>query len=277
MRFSIIIATLNRVKELELMLNSLKNQTFNDFEVIVVDQNEKEVITDIINRYKKRFKLIHIRVPAQGASNARNNGIKVAEGDIITFPDDDCEYPIDFLFNVEQCFKENVEDGIVVNTMDRKDGKAIAKLSSSTVEIQRSNILKTVIEAGIFIKSKAAEGVFFDENLGVGSSSGYCSDEGPDFVLKLLERGVRMKFYPNFKMFHPNPVYEYNEKAAKRAYSYGKGRGYFLRKNGFGYRGIFYSLFLYCLGMTKGLVTLDFKMFKYYKSGFKGRYQGYFK
>ncbi|GAA4109770.1 glycosyltransferase family 2 protein [Aquimarina addita] len=277
MRFSIIIPTLGRSEELILMLDSLLNQSFKDFEAIVVDQNEKDILTSIINSYKNSLVLKHIRIPARGASHARNEGMKIAEGSILTFPDDDCEYPNDFLMRVNTCFEENPEDGIVANTMDKTDGKAIANLSSNEIKIRRSNILKTVIEAGIFIKSNIADGIWFDEDLGVGSPSGYCSDEGPDFVLQLLAKGAEMKFYPDFRMFHPNPVRVYNEQTAIRAYKYGKGRGYFLRKNKFGLKGILYFLLLYILGMLKSIVFFNKQMFMYFVKGFKGRYEGYFK
>lgn len=275
MRFSIIIATLNRTDELFIMLDSLKNQRFKDFETIVVDQNKNNILGDLTKKYNG-LDLKHIKIPAKGASNARNNGIKIARGNILTFPDDDCEYPNDFLTRVDKCFNENQEDGIVVNTMDKADGKAIANLSTKNVIISRSNILKTVIEAGIFIKSGISKNVLFDENLGVGAVSGYCSDEGPDYVLKLLDKGVKMKFYPNYRMFHPNPVRSYNEQTALRAFKYGMGRGYFLKKNEFGLFKISYYLLLYLIGMIKGLLLFNLQMFEYFKNGFKGRYKGYF-
>jgi len=277
MRFSVIIPTLHRCDELILMLDSLKNQSFKDFEAIIVDQNEENILKNIIDEYKKSLELKHIRIPARGASNARNNGIRIAKGDILTFPDDDCEYPDNFLKKVQECFEANTEDGIIVSTMDKTDGKAIANLSSNNIMVKRSNILKTVIEAGIFIKSNILDGVLFDEDLGVGSPSGYCSDEGPDFILQLLSKGAKIKFYPDFKMFHPNPVRIYNKKTSTRAYNYGKGRGYFLRKNNFGLKDILYFLFLYVLGMLKSLLFMNMQMFKYFVNGFKGRYEGYFK
>ncbi len=276
MRFSVIIATLNRTKELFIMLDSLKNQDFKDFETIIVDQNEDDLLQEVISRYEAFLNIKHIKIAARGASNARNNGIKMAKGDILTFPDDDCEYPDYFLFKVNKCFNDNTEHGIVANTMDKVDGKPIANLSSKNIVISRSNILKTVIEAGIFIKSDIAKDIWFDENLGVGARSGYCSDEGPDYVLQLLNKGAKMKFYPDLRMFHPNPVKVYNEQTSLRAFNYGMGRGYFLRKNKFGFVTITYYLSLYLVGMMKGVLFFNLRMIEYFKNGFKGRYQGYF-
>jgi len=278
MRFSIIIPTINRIDELLLLLKSLKNQSFKDFEVIVIDQNVKELILDKIEIYKNDFPLQRIRILAKGASNARNVGIKNAKGEILSFPDDDCELPSDFLQNINTYFKEHKVDGITVTTRDKNDGKPISiLLSSKEQKISRKNILKTVIEAGIMIKANKIENVLFDVNMGVGSvNSPYWSDEGPDFIYNLVKIGKTINYCPQFKMFHPNPVKNYNEKTALRSYQYGKGRGYFLKKHKFGFLSISYYLTLYLIGIMKGVVFANPQMINYFKKGFKGRYEGYF-
>jgi len=278
MRFSVIIPTINRTYELSLMLKSLERQTFKNFEVLVIDQNKEDILKKVIEGYKKKFPIKHIRIPAKGASNARNIGIQNAEGEILTFPDDDCEFPDKFLEHINGYFQKNRVDGITVNTIDRDDGKPISiLLSSKNQEINRKNILKTVIEAGIIIKKNKIEDILFDVNMGVGSTkSSYWSDEGPDFILNLINKGKTFYYCPQFKMFHPNPVKTYNDKTAIRSYFYGKGRGYFLKKHNFGLFSISYYLIVYIVGMLKGIIFLNPQMIKYFKQGFKGRYEGYF-
>lgn len=277
MIFSIVIPTIGRTKALEMMLASLKNQTIKDFEVLVIDQNEKGFLDAIIQKYQSCFRLKHLITAALGASNARNVGIKNAVGNIITFPDDDCEYPNDFLETVYHYFQENSLHGIVVTTKDKQDGKPIARLATKPVKITRNNVLKTVIEAGIFVKRECIKNHLFDINMGVGSKSPYWSDEGPDFILKLLKDNCNIQYCPQFKMFHPNPVKKYTEQTAIRAYRYGKGRGYFLKKNNYSLLKIAKYLLLYLAGMVKGLLHLNRMMFVYFKQGFRGRFEGYFK
>ena len=230
MRFSIIIPTIKREKELLMMLESLKNQLYKDFEVIIIDQNEEFFFDASISEYYEFFDLQHIKSEPLGASNARNIGIKHSKGDILTFPDDDCEYPDTFLKDISAYFDKYQIDGIVVSTKDREDGKPIALLAGKSKIITRINILKTVIEAGIFVKKYAINEHLFDVNMGVGSLSPYWSDEGPDFILKLLNDERKIVYCPQYKMYHPNPVKTYNEKTSIRSYRYGKGRGYFLKK-----------------------------------------------
>ena len=59
MRFSIVIPTLNRDDVIFLMLDSLCNQTFSDFEVIIVDQNDKLQLDESIYKYSDRLKIKH--------------------------------------------------------------------------------------------------------------------------------------------------------------------------------------------------------------------------
>lgn len=260
------------------MLESLTNQTFKDFEVLLIDQNEDDILSNYIKTYIGILSLKHIKTNSKGASNARNIGIKNAQGEALAFPDDDCEFYETFLEEINEYFEKNKVDGIVTTSKDKYDGKAISILMSSKSQIvNKSNVLKTVVEFGIIIKSNQRQGLFFDPNMGVGSpTSTYWSDEGPDFILRLIEKGVVFDYCPQFYMFHPNPVKKYNAKTAIRSYRYGKGRGYFLKKHNYNLIIILYYLSIYIAGMIKGIVLLNWQMFLYFKEGFKGRYEGYF-
>ncbi|MEI6626995.1 MAG: glycosyltransferase family A protein [bacterium] len=91
MRFSIIIPTYNRTKYLPLALASLLTQTVNikDFEVIVVDDGSTESYSPIIKAYAEGLNLRYLKLNHFGVSSARNTGIKLAQGEILVFFDDD--------------------------------------------------------------------------------------------------------------------------------------------------------------------------------------------
>tara|TARA_R110002073_G_scaffold279026_1_gene443070 strand:+ start:347514 stop:348359 length:846 start_codon:yes stop_codon:yes gene_type:complete len=278
MKFSIIIATLNRIEEPLLMLDSLTKQTMKDFEVLLIDQNDDDILKKALERYVNVLPIKHIRTTLKGASNARNTGIENAKGKFLSFPDDDCEFYETFLEEIFQYFESTNIDGIVTTSKDKYDGRAISILMSSNPQpINRKNVLKTVVEFGIIIKANKVKETLFDPKMGVGTTiSPYWSDEGPDFILRLIEKGVRFNYCPEFYIFHPNPVKNYNDKTALRSYNYGKGRGYFLKKHNFGYLYICYYLLIYIVGMFKGMLFLNKQMFLYFKKGFIGRYEGYF-
>lgn len=53
MKISLIMATLGREVEVEVFLNSLSRQTMQDFELIVVDQNNHDKVKNLCDQYQK--------------------------------------------------------------------------------------------------------------------------------------------------------------------------------------------------------------------------------
>ncbi len=85
--FTVIIPTYQRPEELHRAVNSVLSQTFNDFELIIVN-NAKNEITPFVN--DKRIKILSEE--RKGANFARNTGIENAQGEFICFLDDDDVY-----------------------------------------------------------------------------------------------------------------------------------------------------------------------------------------
>ncbi len=88
--FSVIIPTYNRLPILQKCLIALENQTFSDYEIIVVDDGSTDKTIEWITENKDI--LPHVKIflqEHQGAAAARNLGIKKAQGEIIVFIDSD--------------------------------------------------------------------------------------------------------------------------------------------------------------------------------------------
>ena len=89
-KISIIIPVYNVEKYLRECLDSILNQTFQDFEIICVDDGSTDKSLEILQEYKRkddRFVILQQR--HSGAGSARNNGIRLAEGKYIQFLDSD--------------------------------------------------------------------------------------------------------------------------------------------------------------------------------------------
>ncbi|MBQ0075461.1 MAG: glycosyltransferase family 2 protein [Prevotella sp.] len=100
---SIIVPLYNAEKYLRKCLDSIIGQTFEDWELILVDDGSKDASGNICDEYSQkdsRIKVFH--KPNGGVSSARNVGIEHTCGDWITFVDAD-----DWL---DECFLENILD-----------------------------------------------------------------------------------------------------------------------------------------------------------------------
>jgi len=87
-KVSIIIITYNRPERLKIAINSALEQTYNNCEIIVVDDNSDYDISKILNIYNEKITIIKNKENL-GPSGSRNVGIKKSNGDYITFLDDD--------------------------------------------------------------------------------------------------------------------------------------------------------------------------------------------
>ena len=97
---SIIIPTLNEEKHLPLLLESIKKQNFLDYEIIVADAGSKDKTIEIAKKYG--CKIVPGGLPAKG----KNEGAKIAKGDLILFLDADMVLPSNFFENFLREFKK---------------------------------------------------------------------------------------------------------------------------------------------------------------------------
>lgn len=88
-KISIIIPVYNGEKYIEKCLNSIKNQTFKDYEVLIINDGSKDNTKNLIEKYlnDKRFKLFNRTNHGIGAS--RNFGVNESSGEYICFIDSD--------------------------------------------------------------------------------------------------------------------------------------------------------------------------------------------
>lgn len=101
---SVIVVTYNTNEELLLKnLNSLKEQSIDTFELIIIDNSDKKDLTPIFSEYVNKY----IKLKKNyGLSIARNVGIKFSSGDIVIFLDDDAVPAENFVEQHEIAHKE---------------------------------------------------------------------------------------------------------------------------------------------------------------------------
>lgn len=102
-KFSVIVPVYNTEKYLKRCLDSIKSQSFKDYEVIIVNDGSTDNSSDIIDKYPYKV----INQENQGLSMARNNGVKESSGEYLIFLDSDDYIEKDLLKEINKSLSNN--------------------------------------------------------------------------------------------------------------------------------------------------------------------------
>ena len=181
---SIIIPIYNVQEYLPRCIESVLNQTYKNFELILVDDGSPDRSGDICDYYAKkdsRIKVIHKQ--NGGVSSARNYGIKIAQGEFINFIDSDDWIPNDSIENLVNLQKENNAD-LVCCTYERYllNSKIVPVkfcdkfFSVENVDYEEINVLLSDLFRGACTKLYKSSiikvnNILFDEKVKIGEDS----------------------------------------------------------------------------------------------------------
>ncbi len=277
MHVSLVVATVERVMELDRLLASLADQTYREFDVVVVDQNPDDRLAAVLERYSGAFSITYHRAESRGVSRARNLGEIVAKGDIISFPDDDCWYAPDLLWQVVSFFSDSGQyDGLTGRVVDETGTPSVGCWDKQAGEISRFNEWRRSAESVIFLRRRAfisAGG--FDKHLGPGAGTPWGACEGDDLILRALNTGSRIYYDPTLQVFHPATRQLSDPASLQKAYAYSRGMGRVMRLHNYPFWFVSY----YCLrslgGAVAALLKGDRSGAKYYLITLKGRISGW--
>lgn len=166
--FSIIVPVYNTAQYLEQCFDSITKQSFEDFEVVIIDDGSSdgsEIICDQYCKKDSRFTVFHQN--NQGSSSARNQGLALCKGDLICFIDADDWVEPSFLYNFYDCIQENDADVVISAFYYDKDNEEAyfpnkpSKLDGRTV-IKES--LDRTLHSGLVFKAIKKE-LIFNNNL----------------------------------------------------------------------------------------------------------------
>lgn len=110
MTYSVIVPVYNRIGEVRDLMESLANQDFRDFEVIIVEDGSTEPCREAVESYADRVDCRYFYKENEGRSIARNYGIDRAKGDYFIFFDSDCVIPSDYFSKLNAALKANPTD-----------------------------------------------------------------------------------------------------------------------------------------------------------------------
>jgi len=125
---SIIIVTFNGENFIARLLESIFNQSYKEYEVIIVDNNSKDNTLNIINEFNTNFfgsnlKLVEMGYNS-GYTKALNKGIQIARGEFILVLNQDTYLDKNYIKEGLKGFKDN-KIGLVAGTILRFDKKTV--------------------------------------------------------------------------------------------------------------------------------------------------------
>ena len=179
MILSIIIPTYNEEEYLPILLDSIKKQNFEDYEIIIADANSTDNTRQIAESYG--CVITEGGMPGVG----RNNGAKIAKGDILLFLDSDLELTDDYLRDSIYEFKME-RLGIAITQM-----KPLSKKSEDQLTHYLANqfMIHGAGCYGILVKKELHEKCGgFNEELTFGEDSEYITRLGKMERFKVLRK-----------------------------------------------------------------------------------------
>ncbi|MGN1299253.1 MAG: glycosyltransferase family 2 protein [Candidatus Scatovivens sp.] len=151
-KFSIIVPVYNSEKYIQKCIDSILNQTYDNYEIIIINDGSTDNTLKIINsNYKNRSNIIIVNKENQGVSMARNLGIQYAKGEWITFLDADDWIDDNTLKIINQEIESNSEIELIQNNIyisnDYKNSNKYKVLDNliKKESTQKKEIIETII------------------------------------------------------------------------------------------------------------------------------------
>lgn len=204
--FSIIVPVYNTEKYLERCINSIINQTFSNFEIIVVDDCSNGNCKEIINSYNDN-RIIYIKHEKnKGTLLARKTGTLKAKGEYITYIDPDDELELNALENIYnivntenyeavQCSAKSISSNHNKKEKLRQEKKTSWYLSTNRSNVDNKYLLNEILNEKI---SHNIWGKFFKSNI-VKYAIQYIPDIHITFAEDMLQCLIFFYFIKSYK------------------------------------------------------------------------------
>jgi hypothetical protein len=234
-RLLIAISTLGKRGRFQETLDSLKQQTDQNFRLIICDQSENCNIADLFDFRGLELKLEIVPTMMRGASLGRNLLWSSSPEDTshVIFPNDTSIFDRDF---VKEIKRTTGETEIHVLSYEQ-NGKPRYVFAQGSDPINHSNVWLVLESATVFSMELLRKVGGFDEKIGTGSSTPYQSGEGTDLLLRSLVIQPRCRWSPDISVHGVPEDYSLTKSAyRKKVRSYGWGYGHLLSKHRFSLR-----------------------------------------
>jgi GT2 family glycosyltransferase len=271
--FDLVVATVDRIAELERLLASVQAQTHRAVRVLLVDQNEDDRLEPVLQE-QRSFNLVRLHAQ-RGLSRARNAALEDISADLVAFPDDDCVFASDLLERVARRFAgDRALDGLTGRAVD-ETGRSSQSWAQDPAPLTRENLWNRAISFTIFLRAPLVARVGrFDEQLGLGATAPWASGEEIDYLVRALDAGARIEYDPALVVTHPDTRVSPTTLTSLGNRD-GASVGYILRKHRYPKRTVGKMLIRPIGGALVALARRDRTEARFHLSTLRGRLLGY--
>lgn len=203
---SVIVPVYNVAPYLDECLESICSQTYKNLEVILIDDGSTDESGKTCDHWREkdpRIRVIHQQ--NAGVSCARNTGLEVCTGDLISFVDSDDWLDLRMFEKLVRCLRENGADGAMCGFVDYPHGAPVEKglfpappsdFTGTVYQMMRRNGYFASLWAKLFRRSlvfRSGNYVRFDTSL--------CLGEDEVWLLEVLQNCQSVAFLPEALYF----------------------------------------------------------------------------
>lgn len=219
LKFSIIVPIYNVEKYLENCLRSIQNQSYTNFEVLMINDGTKDNSVSIMKKFEKDHRFQSFHKENGGLSDARNYGVERATGDYLLFVDSDDEIEKDLLLKLNEEIEKNSVDLIKyqIKVIDKEERIEKAPIFSNE---SPNTAFPKLIQNNLFVTAWSyAYGIsFFKENSFMYTKGRYHEDFGLTPIILLKAKSVSSIDYVGYRYFiRENSIMTDPNKTIKKA------------------------------------------------------------
>lgn len=223
-RFSIIVPVYNRPQEIDELLASLTQQTYKNFEVLIIEDGSTHTCEKVYERYTNSLNIRYFFKPNSGPGPSRNFGYQHAVGDYFIVFDSDCLLPSLYLEKVESFLKHTPLDAWGGPDRGHKDFTYVQQAMAYTMSslLTTGGIRGGNVQAGKFQPRSFNMGISKEVFLKTGGFKFDRYAEDIEFSLRMQKSGFQVGYIPDAYVFHKRRT---NFKQFFwQVYNFGRGR-----------------------------------------------------
>lgn len=203
-KYSLIIPVYNRPDEVEELLDSLTDQSFQDFDVLIVEDGSTVDCKTVVSKFQNDLEIHYFQKENGGQGFARNYGYEHATGEYLIVFDSDCLIPSHYL--------QSVEDFLQKYPVDAYGGPDAAHESFTTTQKAINHVMTSFFTTGGIRGNKKHIGTYHPRSFNMGISRkvweqtrGYIipfMGEDMEFSTRILKEGFRTALIPDAFVYH---------------------------------------------------------------------------